>query len=149
MSHANARLTPRGRLLLVTRVLVDGRPVAHVAKELGVSRQCAHRWVTRFRQEGHAGLFDRSSRPRHLARRASPDVERRVVAARQQLRCGPIGLSRATGVPARTISRILNRQGVPSLAACDPLTGEVIRVTTVTPLRYERPAPGDQVHFDV
>ena len=149
VSHANARLTPHGRLLLVTRVLVDGRPVAHVAKELGVSRQCAHRWVARYRVEGVSGLFDRSSRPRRLARQTSSEVERRVIATRRRLRCGPVGISAATGVPARTVSRILRRHGVPSLAACDPLTGEVIRATKMTAVRYERTTPGDLVHIDV
>jgi transposase len=52
MSHRNARLTPLGRRLLVERVRVQGMPVAHVAKTMGVSRQCAHRWVKRFDQEG-------------------------------------------------------------------------------------------------
>ena len=47
MAHRNARLTEHGRRLLVERVRVDQRPVAHVAKELGVSRQCAHRWARR------------------------------------------------------------------------------------------------------
>ena len=55
MSHANARLTFHGRCLLVRRVRVEGRPAAHVARELGVSRQCAYRWVRRFDAEGWAG----------------------------------------------------------------------------------------------
>ncbi|HEV2427831.1 MAG TPA: leucine zipper domain-containing protein, partial [Acidimicrobiales bacterium] len=59
MSHRNARLTPWGRLLLVERV-ASGMPVAHVAKAMGVSRQCAHRWVARYASEGRAGLEDRS-----------------------------------------------------------------------------------------
>ena len=63
MAHANARLTFHGRCLLVRRVVLDGRPVAHVAKELGVSRQCAHRWVNRYRAEGWPGLQDRRSSP--------------------------------------------------------------------------------------
>jgi len=42
MSHANARLTFHTRCTLVQRIL-SGRPVAHVAKEMGVSRQCARR----------------------------------------------------------------------------------------------------------
>ncbi len=71
MSHANARLNIHGRRLLVSRVIDDERPVAHVAKELGVSRQCAHRWVNRFRAEGEAGLVDRSSRPKSCPRRTS------------------------------------------------------------------------------
>ena len=65
MSHRNARLTFHGRLLLVQRISDEGQAVSHVAKAMGVSRQCAHRWVGRFEAEGEAGLFDRSSRPHH------------------------------------------------------------------------------------
>jgi len=149
MAHANARLNFHGRCLLVSRIIDDGRPVAHVAKELGVSRQCAHRWVNRFRAEGPAGLLDRSSRPHHCPSRTSIECEEAVLAARRELRCGPAGLAQATGVPARTISRILTRRGVPLLAVCDPLTGEVIRASKTTAVRYERDAPGDLIHIDV
>lgn len=83
MAHANARLNVHGRRLLVERVLGQGRPVAHVAKEWGVSRQCAHRWVARFRAEGEAGLQDRSSRPHRLPRHTSDWVEAQVLALRQ------------------------------------------------------------------
>ena len=148
MSHANARLTPRGRLLLVTRVL-GGRPVAHVAKELGVSRQCAHRWVGRYRAEGPAGLLDRSSRPRSCPTRTSPAREAAVLACRARLRCGPAGIAVATGVPARTVSRILARHSVPPLACCDPLTGAVIRASRSSAVRYEKDRPGQLVHLDV
>ena len=55
MSHGNARLTLHGRRLLVQRVRVERRPVAHVAKEMGISRECAHRWVARDDAEGEAG----------------------------------------------------------------------------------------------
>jgi transposase len=63
VAHVNAGLTVHGRLLLIQRVIGDARPIAHVVRELGVSRQCAHRWVARYRAEGGAGLVDRSSRP--------------------------------------------------------------------------------------
>jgi transposase len=76
MPHRNARLTVHGRQLLVNRVS-SGRPVAHVAKEVGVSRQCAHRWVARYAAEGAAGLQDRSSRPQRSPRRTNPTVEAR------------------------------------------------------------------------
>ncbi|MEU3851511.1 leucine zipper domain-containing protein, partial [Streptomyces sp. NPDC029554] len=62
MSHRNARLTVHGRRLLVERVR-SGRPVAHVAAEMGISRTTAHKWLRRWRAEGEAGLYDRSSRP--------------------------------------------------------------------------------------
>lgn len=149
MAHRNARLTVYGRGLLVHRVRVQGRPVAHVAKELGVSRQCAHRWVARFDAEGEAGLLERSSRPRHSPTRTPARTERRVLAARQRLRCGPAGLARHTGVPAATCARILHRHGVPRLADCDPLTGNRIRVTRCSAQRYERERPGELVHVDV
>ena len=149
MVHASARLTPHGRWLLDERVRGQGRPVAHVARELGVSRQCAHRWVARFDAEGRAGLLDRSSRPRRLARATAPAQVEAVLAARSTARCGPDELARLTAVPARTISRILRRAGVPCLWQCDPVTGAQIRASKVTVIRYEYPRPGDLVHIDV
>lgn len=149
MSHANARLTFHGRCLLVERVRVDRRPVSHVAKEMGVSRQAAHRWVARFDAEGVDGLRDRSSRPHRSPARTPAAVEARVLAARDELRAGRDRVADVTGVPARTVSRILARHGRPPIAALDPVTGVVIRASRVTPNRYERSAPGDLVHIDV
>jgi len=147
--HASARLTLHGRMLLVQRVLGQGRPKAHVAAELGVSRQCAHRWVTRYEREGVAGLADRSSRPHHQPRRTPAEVEARVLEARRDEQTGPATLAVSTGTPARTISRILLRHGVPRLADCDPVTGEPIRASRRSDRRYEHPEPGDLVHVDV
>jgi transposase InsO family protein len=146
--HRNARLTPRGRLLLVERV-VEGMPVAHVAKAMGISRQCAHRWVKRFTEEGPAGLEDRSSRPHCSPTATSPKLVAKVLKARVAKRCGPAELARATGVAERTVSRILRRHGVARLPECDPMTGEVIRSSRSTSLRYERATPGELVHVDV
>ena len=75
-------MTVFGRRLLVTRVVELGWPVAHAAKAQGVSRQCAHRWIARWRAEGEAGLVDRSSRPAHSPARTSPATEARILAAR-------------------------------------------------------------------
>ena len=149
MGHGNARLTVHGRRLLVSRVRDDGMPVAHVAKAMGVSRQCAHRWVARFDQFGDAGLVDRSSRPLSCPTRTKPDVESKVVAARRAHRKGPDWLSVELGVPARTVTRILRRHGMPRLCECDPLTGDVIRASRSTGVRYERERPGELVHMDV
>ncbi|VXB05200.1 IS481 family transposase [Aeromicrobium sp. 9AM] len=149
MSHRNARLNVRGRLLIVSRVLDHGRPVAHVAKELGISRQCAHRWINRFKAEGPAGLQDRSSRPHRSPSRTSPQAEVVVLAMRAKHRRGPDWIGPEIGLPARTVSSILRRHQVPFLRECDPLTGEVIRSSKQTAVRYERESPGDLVHMDV
>jgi transposase InsO family protein len=124
-------------------------PVAHVARAMGISRQCAHRWVARFAEEGDAGLADRSSRPDRMPQRTSPEVEAAVLAARAEHRRGQDWLGPELGVPARTVSRILRRHDVPRLAVCDPMTGEVIRASKTTAVRYERARPGELVHMDV
>ena len=149
MSHRNARLTFHGRCLLVHRVRVLEMPVAHVAKAMGVSRQCAHRWIVRFDREGEAGLVDRSSRPHRSPTRSPAEVEDRVLAARREHRRGQDWLGPELGIPARTVSRILRRHDVPRLAECDPLTGQVIRASKTTAIRYERARPGELVHMDV
>ncbi|ALE82472.1 IS481 family transposase [Pseudonocardia sp. HH130629-09] len=147
--HANARLTLHGRRLLVARVRDHGRPQSHVARELGVSRQCVSRWVTRYDREGDPGLRDRSSRPHHSPTRHSADTEQAVLAARREQRCGPAAIAATTGVAARSVSRILARHGVARLAACDPITGAPIRATRASAHRYEHAAPGELVHVDV
>jgi transposase InsO family protein len=124
-------------------------PVAHVAKAMGISRQCAHRWVSRFDAEGEAGLQDRSSRPHHSPTRTPAHIERMVLGARLEHRRGQDWLGAELGVPARTVSRILRRHHVPHLAVCDPMTGEVIRSSKSTAVRYERDRPGELVHMDV
>jgi transposase InsO family protein len=149
VSHRNARLNFRGRQLLVQRVREQGWAVAHAAKAQGVSRQCAHRWVKRFDELGEAGLRDRSSRPHRSPRQTRPEVEEAVLACRREQRRGQDWIGPELGVPARTVSRILRRNGVPYLHVCDPLTGEVIRASKTTAVRYERERPGELVHVDV
>jgi transposase len=65
-SHANAKLTPSGRLLLVRRVTELGWEVARAARAAGVSNQTAHKWLNRFLEEGNPGLRDRRSGPKSL-----------------------------------------------------------------------------------
>jgi transposase InsO family protein len=147
--HANARLTFYGRVLLVTRIRFDQRPIAHVAREVGVSRQCASRWVGRYDHDGWAGLLERSSRPHHQPRRTPAEAEQKVLAARHNDPAGPEMLAARTGVAPRTITRILRRHHVPRLADCDPVTGSPIRAQKRSGRRYEHPEPGDMVHVDV
>jgi transposase InsO family protein len=149
VSHRNARLNARGRQLLVERVCEQGWAVAHAAKAQGVSRQCAHRWIKRFREEGVVGLEDRSSRPLHCSNQTPVEVEEAIVVMRREKRRGQDWIGPELGVPARTVSRVLRRHGVPYLRECDPLTGEVIRASKTTAVRYERDRPGELVHVDV
>lgn len=148
MSHRNAKLTPAGRLVLITRVLA-GRPVAHVAKEMGVSRQCAHRWITRYCHQGLSGLYERSSRPHHSPGKVSASTAERVLHIRIEERIGRDEIARRTGVSPSTVSRIIARAGLAPLHQLDPVTGIRIRASRRTNHRYEREAPGDLLHIDV
>jgi transposase len=59
--HKNAKLTPFGRALIVERHTA-GDPPSAIAVSLGVSVVTVYKWLRRFREEGEAGLADRSSR---------------------------------------------------------------------------------------
>ncbi len=149
MSHANARLTFHGRMTIVDRVCRQRRPKAHVAAEMGVSRKTVHHWVARYQAEGEPGLHERSSRPHHSPRRTSPQTEQQVIDLRRAQRRGQDWIGAELDVPARTVGRILRRHQVPYLRECDRLTGQVIRSSKATAVRYERSRPGELVHMDV
>ena len=144
--HPNARLTPWGRQRLVERIEA-GEAVGEAARQMGVSRQTASKWVARARRG--EPLSDRPSRPARLGRLTAPEDEARVVEARTSLPLAPHALSAVTGVPARTCARIVARAGPPRLADVDRVTGEPRRRGPVTRVRYERERPGELLHVDV
>ena len=108
--HGNARLTPVGRLTMVMRIEA-GRPVAHVAAEMGISRPTAYKWWRRWQDDGVEGLVDRSSRPRSCPHQTPPEVEAAIVELRRTLKLGPARIGGRLGVPASTVHRVLVRLG--------------------------------------
>lgn len=74
--------------MLVDRVY-SGRPVTHVAAEMGISRATAHKWIRRWQAECQAGLYDRSSRPRTTPHRTAAAMEDRVCHLRRSRKLGP------------------------------------------------------------
>lgn len=144
--HPNARLTPKGRETLVSRI-GSGVGVAEAARQMGAGRQTASKWLARSRRG--EGVSDRSSRPRRLARLTPPDAEERVAVARSSMLLAPLALAAVTGVPARTCARIVARRGMPRLSDVDRVTGEVRRRGPVTRVRHERERPGELLHVDV
>ncbi|MFG1626809.1 IS481 family transposase [Kribbella sp. NPDC049227] len=142
MFHRNARLTLYGRRLLIERVVVQGRPVAHVVKELGCSRATGYKWLARWRTEGDAGLRDRPSTAYRLPHKTPHEVEQRICRLRTERKLGPRRLAPLLGVPASTVHAVLTRHGLHRLAWLDRPSGERIR-------RYERDTPGELLHVDV
>jgi transposase InsO family protein len=126
----------------LVRRIEDGWTVAAAAESMNISRQCAHKWWRRYRDEGIDGLRDRSSRPLSCPHQTPGRVERRIVALRQSRRLGPARLAGIVGVPASTVHRVLVRNGVNRLRWMDRPTGRVIR-------RIETDRCGELVHIDV
>ncbi|NJD29185.1 MAG: IS481 family transposase [Chloroflexi bacterium] len=140
MAHRTARLNVFGRQLLVNRVLVEGWSMAKAAEAQSVSRTTIHKWVRRYRDEGEAGLEDRSSRPRRSPRRTSDERVHAILAARGERRWGPHRLGPLLGQPPSTVYAVLARAGFSRLRDADRLSG--------VPVRYVHDHPGSLVHQD-
>jgi transposase InsO family protein len=136
--HANAALSWSGRRLLAERVCVQSWTLTAAAEAAGVSRRCARKWVGRYREDGVAGLADRSSAPRRVANRTADDRVAVVVALRG-LRMTASEIAETLAMPLSTVSVILRRHGV----------GRLGRIGLEPAVRYERSRPGELVHIDV
>ena len=137
--HKNAHLTPRSRAELVRRVLQEGQSPTAVATAFGVCPKTARKWLRRFREEGHEGLRDRSSRPHRLRRPTPKPVVKQIETLRRQRLTGQ-QIATLVGVSPATVSRVLKRLGLNKLKALEP--AEPVR-------RYERRSPGEMIHIDI
>ena len=77
MSHANAALTPRHRLIVGRLVVDDGWPISEVAARFQVFRPTVKRWV--YRYLSGEPMHDRSSRPKSSPNKTSQAVAKRCV----------------------------------------------------------------------
>lgn len=139
MHHGSAALTIHGRRTICRRVLQEGWSVTAAASAAGVSRQTASKWVNRFRDQGDAGLANRSTRPHRSPARLATHHVARIVRARLRLRWGPHRLSWSLRYPRSTVYAVLRRLGLSRRTQLEPKAP--IR-------RYEWPQPGDMIHLD-
>jgi transposase InsO family protein len=136
--HANARLSPIGRRLLVDRIERESWTVRAAAEAAGVSERTAHKWLSRWRLEGEAGLLDRSSAPALVANRTGEQTIA-VIAALRRLRMTGPEIAAVLDRPLSTVSGILTRIGM----------GRLGRLGLEPAERYERARPGELIHIDV
>ncbi|MEV1114966.1 IS481 family transposase [Actinosynnema sp. NPDC049800] len=147
MLHRNAPLSVEGRHRLVQRCKT--RPIAHVAAEMGISRQCASRWVNRHLRYGEAGLLDRPSVPHHQPTATSAEVVASIERLRRNHKYSARRIAlelEADGVriSVRTVGRHLAHLGLNRRRFLDP-TGANNR----RPRRITARWPGHMVHLDV
>jgi transposase InsO family protein len=136
--HANARLSLKGRELLVGRVETAGWSLTEAAEAAGVSERSARKWLARYEAEGRVGLHDRSSAPVTVANRTD---ERRIeaIAALRRLRLTGAEIAEVLGMALSTVSGVLTRIGM----------GKLGRLGLEPAQRYERERPGELIHIDV
>jgi transposase InsO family protein len=140
--HRNAPLTETGRLRLARCVVEQGWPLRRAAERFQVSATTAARWAGRYRQQGAAGMGDRSSRPYASPARTPARTERRIIGLRVSRRLGPARIASRLGLNPSTVHKVLTRYRCPPLAHLD-------RATAVPVRRYERERPGELVHVDI
>ena len=138
-THANARLTQRGRLRLVSQHLNQHRSLAELAAEAGISLRCAYKWLARYRSGGAAALVDQRSVRRTQRWTLDPQHLQRAVELRHQ-RLHLRHIARLLAAPFSTVARVLNRLGLGRLRNLEPKPPVQ---------RYEREKPGDLIHIDV
>lgn len=136
--HHNARLTPRGRELLVRRVIDDGLRAPEAAQAAGVSVRTAYKWLARYRAEGWTGLHDRSSRPHQCPHETRGQIRARIIELRRERRTYR-QISLELGVAQSTVGRVLTRIGLNRLSMLEPA-----KPTN----RYVYDHPGELLHLD-
>ena len=136
--HRNAALSWNGRQQLAVRVVEQGWTLQAAAAAASVSVRCAAKWSRRYRAAGEAGLLDRSSAPRRVANRTSPERVS-VIARLRGLRMTAAEIAETLQMPLSTVSGILTRIGM----------GRLGRLGLEQPVRYERSRPGELLHVDV
>ena len=124
--HANAPLTVTGHLILCERIAA-GRPIAHIAPEMGISRQTASKLWGRYVELGEAGLVDRRSVPHLCPTRVDQRTERRIIGLRVNRRWGPARIAGHLRLVVSTVWRVLRRWGISRLGDLGPPAGLVIR----------------------
>jgi transposase InsO family protein len=152
VSHANACLTPNGRLRLAQLVVDKGWPLRRAAERWNCSVTTARRWASRYRELGRDGMHDRSSRPHRCPRQTPTRRERRVLGLRVSRRWGPARIAYRLGMQPSTVHKILTRFGCPPLSWTDPATGTRIRgphMSRRVTNAYVHDAPGDLIHVDI
>ncbi len=137
--HQNARLTVHSREQMAKKVVEQGVTLKLAAASFNVTARTAAKWVRRYREQGEAGLADRSSRPHRLYRPTAGDRIERVEQLRRQRWTG-YRIAGQTGLSRATVSRILRRLRLSRIRDLEPKP----------PIqRYEHAAPGDLLHLDI
>lgn len=117
--HPTIRLTPIDRELLIRQHLDQGRCLAELAAENGISECTTRKWLARFRSDGPAALADQCSIRRSQRRRLDPEQQQQAVELKHQ-RCSLRRIVRLLLAPISTLARAMRRLGLNRLRNLNP-----------------------------
>ena len=112
----------------------------------GISRKTGYKILSRFREQGEAGLADRSRRPHYSPFRTSPEIEKEVLSIRAEHPWG-----------GRKIRKVLMNRGIEDVPAISTITSILRRNGCISNeesmkrkpwIRFERPHPNDLWQMD-
>lgn len=137
--HGNARTCPHSRRLAIRRVEEEQWTLKEAAEAAGVSVRTLSKWRRRYRDEGLAGLDDRSSAPRSIPHR-TPEDRVQLIASLRRLRMTAAEIAECLAMPLSTVSASLTRIGLGKRSRLEPPEAAN---------RYERLRAGELLHIDV
>jgi transposase InsO family protein len=129
---------------------VEGACMSTLCERFEIARKTGYKWLARYRADGLGGLADRSRRPHRSRAPTAPEVEARVLDARD----------RHPAWGGRKLHHWLDRQGVAGVPAPSTITAILRRNGRLGPtepgaappkrdwVRFEHPEPNDLWQMD-
>jgi transposase InsO family protein len=115
----------------VKQAMQEGANMSELCRAYHISRSTGYKWVARYRAEGQAGLRDRSRRPQTSPQQTPPEVEQKVLKAREA--------HPAWG--GRKLKRYLENRGHDNIPAPSTITEILRRHDRLDPAESARRVP--------
>jgi transposase InsO family protein len=120
------------REAFVRLAMAPGTNVSELCRRFRISRANGYKWLARYRQDGRAGLADRSRQPLRSPTRTAVPVEAEVLRIRAES-------NNAWG--GRKIARVMQRNGALEAPAASTITAILRRHGKLEERRHEHPGP--------
>lgn len=116
------------RATFILRHEQSDETMAELCRQFGISRKTGYKWLERYAQEGEAGLHEHSRAPHRHPNRTVPEIEKAIVAIRQETKWGP------KKIAVRLANTVLDGD-IPSLSTI----GDIVkRNGLVVPRKFRR-----------
>lgn len=128
------------------KIYTESGSVTQTSLRCGIARFTAHRWIKRYKEEGEAGLSDKSRRPKTLANiKVSDELEHLILDLRAKKKWGAGRISthllrKDIKLSTMTVWRVLSKHNVKPIAR---------RRKKSDYKRYSKAIPGERVQLDV